>query len=94
MVPTKAQWQAYYFCHKDHRSMSYREAAKEMGMSTEEVEQMLSHMEAHYPELFRDINGDKYCPGGLTVVNKHRYTGKPKIVRYGPDIDGRIRQKF
>lgn len=86
-------------CHPDHRGMStFKEgvvnAAKEIRITPQEVEETWRRMKLWYPDLFGDINGDKYCPGGLTVVNKDRHTGKPKIVRYGPDVDGRIRQKF
>ena len=95
MTPTKAQWKVYELCHRDHRGMSIKAAAKEMGMMPELVREMWRHMKRNYPELFGDINGDKYYPGGLTVTNKHKRTGKPRIVRYVPKWDeGQIRQKF
>ena len=94
MTPTKQQWKVYELCHPDHEGMSIADAAKEMGRSPVVVGWMLHSMKTIDPDLFGNINGDKYCPGGLTCVNQDRYTGKPEIVRYGPGDDGRVRQKF
>ena len=94
MTPTRQQWKVYELCHPDHRDMSIADAAKEMGEPSWVVHILLSALKGDHPDLFGNINGDKYCPGGLTVVNKNRHTGKPKIVRYRSDDEGRVRQKF
>ena len=84
---TDDMWEAYYLTQPgysirpDHRGLSYEKAAKKMGVTFEEVEQLLGRMKHDYPDLFTDISGDGYRPGHNTE-------------QYSPLMDRSVKRKF
>lgn len=53
------QWEAYYWCHRDLKKLSYEAAAKKMGVMVDEVEQLMMKMSEQEPSLFTDITSDR-----------------------------------
>lgn len=55
---TDDMWEAYRLTHPDHQGLSVKDTAKEMGVTVEEVSQMLYWLRVREPDLFTDISSD------------------------------------
>ena len=84
---TADMWEAYYLTQPDYsirpdrQGLSYEKAAKKMGVTFEDVEQLLDRMKHDYPDLFTDISGGGCRPGHNTK-------------QYNPLMDRSVKRKF
>ncbi len=80
MTPiTDQQWKAYELTHPDHGGMDLEDAAKEMGLSVEEVTRILWWLKQREPDLFTDISSD----GRMFNYGVSRFSGwcEGKVVK-------------
>lgn len=84
---TDKQWRAYYLWHSDYQPDRQKKTigavADEMGVTPDEVREMLETIRRIEPSLFKDISSDGRRPEGRRGVS-----------RYGGWCDGNVKRRF